>query len=319
MVLGRRNLLQLLLILVACSTMAHAQAAKSVAGGQPVSTVMTNADIVKLVKAGLSDSLVIAAIRGAKKTSFTVTADALIRLKADGIAEPVIATMLNPEAPFAIASTIDSATTTKASSIDPGDPLAPRDAGIYLNVKTERRTQLVALEPTVFSQSKSGGWLGSALTYGIKKRNWKAVVRSARANQRTYNGLPTFYFYFEQKSSGLSNTGGFAGWVSGASSPNEFILARMDRKSDSRELIVGELGRFGSNSGTRSKDTVAMKIEKLGPGVYRVTPADPLMVGEYCFFFAGSSQLGVGAAQYGLDMGVGATGKLFDFGVDSSG
>ena len=121
-------------------------------------------------------------VLGSEKTAFTVTADALIRLKADGIAEPVIATMLNPEAPFAIASTIDSATTTKASSIDPGDPLAPRDAGIYINVKTEGRTQFVALEQTVFSQGRSGGWLGSALTYGIKKTNRKAVVRSARAS-----------------------------------------------------------------------------------------------------------------------------------------
>jgi hypothetical protein len=82
----------------------------------------------------------------------------------------------------------------------------------------------------------------------------------------------------------------------------------MEKKVDSRELIVGEFGTFSASSGTRGKDTVEIGIERLAPGIYRVTPTTSLLPGEYCFFYGGGgATLGVGG---------GATGKLFDFGVD---
>jgi len=56
-----------------------------------------------------------------------------------------------------------------------------REAGIYL----KDGEKMVQLEPSVFSGGKSGGMLTSALTYGIKKMKWKAVVRSARTAQKS--------------------------------------------------------------------------------------------------------------------------------------
>jgi hypothetical protein len=167
---------------------------------------------------------------------------------------------------------------------------------------------LIALEPTVFSQGKSGGFFTSAMTYGIKKINWKAVARGSAAGLHVNSPEPTFYFYFESKGSGLGNSGGFAGWLATATSPNEFVLARMTSTSRDRELVVGELGAFGGNSGTRSKDTVDLQIDKLSAGIYRVKPARALQPGEYCFFYAsGIGSMGVGGAS--------TAGKLFDFGI----
>ena len=68
------------------------------------------------------------------------------------------------------------------------------------------------------------------MTYGIYKAKWKAVVRSPKANIRTAAERPTFYFYFEQTSSALGAVGGFAGSLSAAASPNEFVLAQMSQK-----------------------------------------------------------------------------------------
>jgi hypothetical protein len=186
-------------------------------------------------------------------------------------------------------------------------PEIPREPGIYWDKGRDDTHNLVALEPTVFSQGKTGGFLTSALTYGIKKINWKAVTRGNAANLHITDAQPTFYFYFESKGSGLGNTGGFTGWLSGATSPNEFVLARMTSKSKDRELIVGEIGAFGGNSGTRSKDTVDLQIDRLSGGIYRVKASEPLEAGEYCFFYAGGvSALGAGGA---------GAGKLFDFGI----
>ncbi len=278
-------------------------------------TGMTNADVIKMVQAGLGEDVVISAVRTAKGTNFQLDADSLIALKKAGVGDRIVATMLDPTAavapaPAPVAVPLGAVPDTRSRTTDPSAPVeVPRDPGIYVDLggDTGDTPNLVALEPTVFSQGKSGGFLGSALTYGIKKAKWKAVVRNKNAGFRLKSQSPSFYFYFEQSSSGLGTSGAFLGWLAGATSPNEFILAKMEVKSKQRELIVGEFGAFGSSTGTRSKDTVEFLIEKLSGGIYRVRPAEPLQPGEYCLFYA------VGAATFAPGM----TGKLFDFGVDA--
>jgi hypothetical protein len=133
----------------------------------------------------------------------------------------------------------------------------------------------------------------------------KAVLRTGKANQRVPANAE-FYFYFERKGAGLSNTGAFAGFMAGASSANEFVLVTMKHDKNERTLILGEFSMWGANSGTRSEDQVDFKIEKLASGVYKVVTVAPLKPGEYAIFYA------AGAAALGAN----TTGKVFDFGVD---
>jgi len=259
---------------------------------------MTNEDVLKMVKAGLGDSVVMSAVRSAKGAAFELSPDGLVALKGGGVSDAVIAVMLDPAAPVTAApgAPVAFAAPPPPAPPDPNDPLSPHDAGIYMLV-AGATPLLVAIEPTSFKQGKSGGWLGSAMTMGLKKMKWKAVVRTPRAVQRTKDGLTPFYFYFEKKSS----------IDGGATNPSEFVLARMKQKDDERELIVGEAGALGASSGTREKDTMEFRTEKLAPGVYKVTPAESLAPGEYCFFMA------TGSANISQ---AGATGHLFDFGVE---
>ena len=262
--------------------------------GQTVSA-MTNADVVKLAGAGVGDALIVQAIGQAKLTGFDVSPDAIVRLKTAGISDAVIAAMLNPKVPL----------TASPAPSAPSAPLpasaAPREPGIYLDPDGDR-SRLLALEPTVFSQAKAGGMFLSGLTYGAYKAKIKAVVRVGKAKVRTSATKPIFYFYFDQKSAGS-----FGGWLSGAASPNEFILAQMIQKKDSRELVVGEMGLYTSSTGARSKDIVPLDVQKLGPGEYRVVPTEDLGAGEFCFFYAA----GMNA------LGGSTVGKLFDFGADT--
>ncbi len=163
----------------------------------------------------------------------------------------------------------------------------------------------IVLEPTVFSQGKTGGVFASAMTYGLYKAKWKAVIRNPRANIRTKNQQPNFIFRFPSRNADIG-IGAFVGWLASATSPNEFVLAQMTEKKNERELIVGEAGALGASSGTRSEDTVPFRVERVEPGLYRVFPEEELGPGEFCFFFSG----GAGS------LGQGAIGKLFDFGVD---
>jgi hypothetical protein len=269
--------------------------ARESAGAKTTTAAIGNEDVVKMVKAGLDEAVVIAAIRKAKATRFIVTPEALVSLKNGGVSNGIIAAMLDPSSP----PPAPAAAFHKGGSPDPDDPMAPHESGIYFDSGTER-PRLVALESSAFAQTKSGGLFKSAMTMGIKKMNWKAVLRVPRASRRLSGSkTATFYFYFDQKSSSLGAGAG------AATSPNEFVLARMEAKKDSRELIVGQLGAFGNNMGPRSQDMIQFKVEPLAPGSYRVTPTETLKPGEYCFFpTAGGSMMGLGG------------GRLFDFGVD---
>lgn len=79
----------------------------------------------------------------------------------------------------------------------------------------------------------------------------------------------------------------------------------METKKDERQLVVGQMNAFGTSSGMRSKDTLVLDIQKLGPGAYKVQPREDLEPDEYGFFYAGGAQM------------IGMTGgKVFDFGVN---
>lgn len=276
---------------------------------------LTNQDILKMVQAGLGESVVIATLRTATATNFDLSPDALIALKKGGVSDAIVSAMIEPKAVGAPSSSAPALTlggplADTRARIDSAtaSPEVPRDPGIYWDKGRDGGHNLVALEPTVFSQGKTGGVFAAAMTYGLAKAKMKAITRGSAANLHIAESEPTFYFYFENKASGLANTGGFAGWLAGATSPNEFVLARMTSKPKERELIVGEFGTFGGSSGTRSKDTIDIKIDRLSGGVYRVTALKPLEPGEYCFFYAGGGSALAGAG----------TGKLFDFGVYES-
>lgn len=282
-------------LVLVCLTMTPSAAFAQQSPASTVNAALTNADVQKMVEAKLADPIIVAKIRSST-CNFDTSTDALLKLKAAGISDAVLEAMVGATG----ANRADP--TTKPPEPDPNDPKSPHDAGIYWRPKEKRDKQMVALEPSVYSQGKSGGMFTSAMTYGIAKAKWKAVVRGDRSNLRTSESAPEFWFYFEEKSHGLSQS---AGYFTAASSPNEFILAKMEQKDKDRELIVGEFGAFRSSAGTRSKDVMDFDFEKIAPGIYKVTPKSPLKPGEYCFFYAGTN------------MGMGMTGgKLFDFGID---
>ena len=147
-------------------------------------------------------------------------------------------------------------------STDPNDPDAPHDAGIYLFTEKNNVKQMIPLEPTVYTAGKTGGVFKHAITYGIAKAKWKAVVRGPRANMRTTDAKPVFYFYFEEKSAGLSRAG-----FGVTTSPNEFTLVKFEVKSDSRETAVMQMNALGASSLAEptKRQTFRSRSQKFAP------------------------------------------------------
>ncbi|HXM94192.1 MAG TPA: hypothetical protein VOA64_08065 [Candidatus Dormibacteraeota bacterium] len=255
--------------------------------------------MIEMVSLGLTDDVIIDKIHAAGTTDFDTTIVGLRALKQAKVSDTVIRAMINPHPPAANSTLSTGQNPSTNTNLD--DPTSPHDPGIYMYAETKNGLHMVILEPTVYSQGKSGGVFKSAMTYGIAKMKWKAVVRGAHANARSSDSKMVFYFYFEESNAGLSHAS------FGTTTPNEFTLLKFDEKKDSRETVVMQANAFGASSGTDEKANTGFAVTKLRPGVYKVVPTAPLKPGEYCFL----SSSGVGA--YGPGS-VGAN-RLFDFAV----
>jgi hypothetical protein len=274
------------LLAVSPLSSARAQTAEVAAPAATATTAdetLSNEQVIALIAAGLSEQTIILKIRGSK-TSFDTSAAALVRLKEAGATDAVLAAMLSPAAP-----------PQPEAAAAPAAPVY--EPGVYLVEGSER----VQIEPTVFTNAKSGGGFWTGMTYGIAKAKIKANVPGRAAAVRSAQSRPTFEFYF-QGSNGLMFP------VAGASTPSEFILVPLAQKNDRRELTVGQIGLYSASAGVKGESILQLEVEKLGPGHYRAAPKGTLKPGEYCFYFQSPSAAGA----------AGTGGKLFAFGITDS-
>ena len=83
------------IVLSAALVVFPATAQETVPGSASAPPAMTNADVIALVSADLSDDLIIAKIHAAHDTSFDTSVDGLKALKAADISNAVIQVMIN--------------------------------------------------------------------------------------------------------------------------------------------------------------------------------------------------------------------------------
>lgn len=270
--------------------------------------VLDNSKIVSLVQVGLDEQAIIAKIK-ASGGQYDTSTDAMISLKKAGVPGAVIAAMIE-------ASNGQSVSANAAASADSPDPLAPHPSGIYVLASWRAEPKMVVIDPTTSNQTKTGGFLGYALTGGIASMSFKTVVPNAKARVASEVARPKFYFYFDQAGRSLSGGATSAVWMAGAvTSPSEFSLVRFDVKDDRREAKVGKFNISGAKAGVMDKSRIAFSYNQVAPGVYEVTPDAELTAGEYGFIYSATT----GGGGMGL-AGMGAmTSKIFDFSVPSGG
>ncbi len=276
--------------------------------------VMTNESVVKLHKAGLPATVILGKIR-TSSAEFDTSVDGLVALAEAGVPEEVIAEMTGaPAAPTPVApAPAASAVPTQALVVRAGVGTAPNVATRFAGtpcagpgIFVEDSGGFRELDPSTYTNAKSGGQFLSAITYGIKSVKSKAVIQGTSSMARLSSGSPTFYFCFEESETGLSYE------TTGATNPSEYLLVQftVDHRKRHRWFVVGKINVWaGAQSGAPPKALRNTSHEKLVPGVYRVTPESILAPGEYGFYYAGSAPI----ATYG---GAGSGGKkIFTFGV----
>lgn len=267
--------------------------------GPAFAETLDNAKVIQLVNLGIGDEAVIAKIK-TTDGDYDVSTDALIALKKANVPGPVIAAMID-------ASGRKAASRNSELSLDSPDPKVPHASGIYLLADWLPEPKMVSINPTTSTQTKTGGFLGYALTGGIASMSFKAVVPGASARTESTVNQPTFYFYFDQSRSGGSSPVWNAGTVT---SPNEFSLVRFDVKKDKREAKIGKFNIGGAKAGVMDKDRIPFTATEISPGVFEVRPDQPLAGGQYGFLVQTSTGGGPGIS------GAGAmAAKIFDFSI----
>jgi hypothetical protein len=225
-------------------------------------------EVIKLSKAGISEEIIISRI----DKRIDLTTEEILEMKKAGVSDRVILWM-----------------TTNSDSTKPAitsTAIEVSEVGFYLL----NGNQYIGLPTSAFTTQKAGmtRWI---MTSGLGKTKQKANVPSASATVRSNSRQPSFLFYGPE---GIAAT--------------DYILIRLDKKKDSREITVGQSNILGSSVGFEKDRIMDISITKLGPRRWTIKSNAPLQPGEYAFYPAS------GVQPSGL--GVSAAGKLYEFGID---
>jgi hypothetical protein len=259
---------------------------------------LSNDAIIKLVKAGLSDDLIVSTINASAGT-YDTSAEGLIALKSAGASDKVVsAIVIKASAPPPTAA----APPAPPAAADPDDPASPHDPGLYLMTTThEGKPKMVFLDRAASGNEKTSGVLAHAFTYGAVQAKIKASLPGARAVLRTQDEMPVFYMYFPP----IGNQGGLGG-TDLVTSPSQFSLMSLEVKKDHRETAVEKIGFASASAGDDQKRIFMFNSERIRPYAYKVVPKAQLKPGEFAFI---ASTRMAGSA-------TGGTVIIYDFGVD---
>lgn len=259
--------------------------------GQASSEVLTNDSVISMVKAGLPTNVIITKIR-TSKSRFNLTTNELIRLKESGINEEVLMAMQGYSESADPPNTEARNRTVQTASVnDANDPGTPHDVGIYLYSDTKNERKMAELEPSAVTGGRAAGMAGTKLTYGIWMTKEKIRIPGSSANFVTREPQPVFYFYLNPKDRTMTTIKYFPASV------NQFQMVKFEVKGKSREIVVGKSNSFSSKTGIPDDNLIEFNYEKVGDGVFKVTPKKVLKAGEYGFYMLGTGS-SVGATFY---------------------
>jgi hypothetical protein len=223
---------------------------------------MKNSDVIALVAAGLSESLVAAKVRSARETAFDTSVNGLKSLKASGVSDEVIHAMLESATSSAGFSTSD-------------DPTAMHQPGLYVQMAgRDGQAHLIMLEHAQSGGSKAGQGALSSIGKGAAmtgfpgfgnggKTHVKAELNGPKSAIQIDDPNPTFYIYV------VEDTQRFGG---GDFSPHDFTLLKFRENAKTREVEIAAVSPYGfdANQNTAIQDKVRQPTttQRIKPGIY---------------------------------------------------
>lgn len=239
---------------------------------------LNNEAIVKLVKAGLSEELIVSMVNS-QPGMYSLTADDVIGLKKAGISDRIIGAMVAKGAAGTVPSREASPLPTPAASAAQPTVI---DVGVYYR----KADQWIEVLPEVVNW-KTGGAAKNLASLGVVKKDINGNIPGPRS--RTSVSRPAqFAIYMPE---GVAIT--------------EYQLIRLRTKEDYREFRTMTGGVFNQKSGA-IRDMVEFEGKKISGRLYSVDLPESLEPGEYGFICLGSA--GGAGGMTALSMG-----KMYSF------
>ena len=220
---------------------------------------MNNDAVIKLVKAGLSDDLIVTTINSSPGT-YDTSADGIIALKTAGASDKVIAAVV---AKAAAPSTPPPAAFAVPAST--GRPAGIDDVGVYYRSKNGAWT---SLEPEIVN-FKTGGFLKSIATDGLVKGDVNGHIQGK--SSKNVLTFPVILAVYVPEGVDIA----------------EYQLLRLRLSGNAREFRSVTGGVIHSSGGA-TRDNVQFQSQKIAPRVYQITLDQSLGKGEYGLLPPGS-------------------------------
>jgi len=248
-------------------------------------TVLTNDSIVKMVKAGLGESIVLTTI-GSQPGRYATGPDDLIALKGAGVSDKIIAAMLaaGSNAPPAIPA--DGAAPPEPTPAAPPPAAAPAGGAplvAEIGVYYKKNDAWEDLNPEVVN-FKTGGVLKGIATAGIVKGDVNGHLNSPHSPNRL--SVPVDILVYTPE--GVAIT--------------EYQLVQLHESKDAREFRT-VTGGVMHVSGGATRDLVNFDSRKLAPRTYEIV-LTKLNPGEYGLLPPASSD---------ATASTGRVGKIYSF------
>jgi len=215
---------------------------------------LNNEGVIKMMKAGLSEDVIVAAVTSSPGT-YDKSADALVALKNAGVGDKIVTAIVSKSS--APAATAVTAGSTLPKGID--------EVGVYFKDKSGN---WVALMPEVVN-FKSGGAMKKFMTNGIVKGDINGHIEGKSA--KTQVTLPVV----------------FAVYVSEGIAITEYQIVRLRQQSNSREFR-SVTGGVIHESGGAKRDLIQFQPEKIAPRLYQLALDQSTGKGEYGIIPPGS-------------------------------
>jgi hypothetical protein len=283
---GLRRLLFLLAFAALFAGVASAQTADEDGPMLPRNTdttpqrrAVTNNQIVRMVKAGLDDQIVLQTIQE-QPGRYDVAPEDLIALKEAGVSPRVISAMQAKTAGLAIHLDGDL---KPGRGVIPG-PVAPAldEIGVYYKDKTGDWVPLKT-ERVVF---KSSGWVKNTLSDGLIKRDMNGHLEGPKSPLILPTGVEILIY------------------TPAGTDAAEYDFLRLEQHKDSRDFRTLTGGLLNSESGS-ARNELEFHPDRIGPQMYTFTVPRDIIKGEY-------GVLPPGAAN---QRGLADTGKIYTFSI----
>lgn len=236
-------------------------------------TNLTVEEVLRLIRAGFSEELVVTKIKKNGK-AFDLSTDELVELKKQGVSEAIIRVLLDPTQPYTPTPLPSAAASAVAAKKYPNDALAiavPAEPGLYVfNAKVPDKSDLKTL-------------LGMRKGKMLKGKE-TAYLAGPAAKLRVKAGRSVFYLRLPE-----------------GKEISDVILISLLEKQDRRELD----GLPGSKGGLNADNVMPFDQLEVGAKLFKVTPPS-LEGGEYLFFLVGSAEPEKGSYGKAYDLGVDA-------------